>query len=564
MINKASILLYWHTIKFLKLIQIYARLRLYLFGRILPQKYILSPHPNLRARHFSWSSPIAKQISMLDSRSFRFLNLEYKLSPRDGWNEPALEKLWLYNLHYFDDLNAINARARLDWHQALVLDWLESNPPAIGNGWEPYPTSLRIVNWIKWSLCSSMDNRFKLPPGFIQSLAVQADWLKKNLEFHLLGNHIFANAKALVFSGCYFRGGDAERWLECGLKIIKIEIDEQILGDGGNFERSPMYHAIFLEDILDLINLANEYPNSIDLNLVKHWQSVAKKMLLWLRDMIHPDGEIGFFNDAAFGVASTFDKLQKYAIHLGISVEQKNNLTVNIQQPFDLICLKDSGYIRVSTGKAVAILDVAPLGPNYLPGHGHADTLSFELSIFGQRLIVNGGTSRYGDGSRRLSERQTCSHSTVELNGESSSEVWGGFRVARRANPFDLEIVEDVNQLAISCSHDGYKRLPGKPTHRRTWVVTHNSIEIKDVVFGQYNKAVAKFIFHPTILVTEVKSGFYHLTLPNKIIITLMVKEGSGRIMAGSYAPEFNKTIETQCICVSLVNATSCIEIGWT
>ena len=34
-----------------------------------------------------------------------------------------------------------------------------------------------------------------------------------------------------------------------------------------------------------------------------------------------------------------------------------------------------------SDDKVVAIIDVAKIGPDYLPGHGHADTLSFELSI---------------------------------------------------------------------------------------------------------------------------------------------------------------------------------------
>ncbi|MFB1490650.1 MULTISPECIES: heparinase II/III family protein [unclassified Thiocapsa] len=51
--------------------------------------------------------------------------------------------------------------------------------------------------------------------------------------------------------------------------------------------------------------------------------------------------------------------------------------------------------MHLEAGSAVALLDVAPIGPDYLPGHAHADTLSFELSLFGQRVIVNGGTSRY-------------------------------------------------------------------------------------------------------------------------------------------------------------------------
>jgi len=100
--------------------------------------------------------------------------------------------------------------------------------------------------------------------------------------------------------------------------------------------------------------------------------------------------------------------------------------------------LSDSGYIRIQSGDAVALLDVAPIGPDYLAGHGHADTLSFELSLFGQRCIVNPGVSRYGTGAERLRQRGTAAHSTVAVDGQNSSEVWGGFRVARRARPLGL------------------------------------------------------------------------------------------------------------------------------
>ncbi|MFH0726549.1 MAG: heparinase II/III family protein [Pseudomonadota bacterium] len=48
---------------------------------------------------------------------------------------------------------------------------------------------------------------------------------------------------------------DAGRWLKKGLTLIGEEMDEQILPDGGHFERSPMHHAMILEDCLDLLNL---------------------------------------------------------------------------------------------------------------------------------------------------------------------------------------------------------------------------------------------------------------------------------------------------------------------
>ena len=145
----------------------------------------------------------------------------------------------------------------------------------------------------------------------------------------------------------------------------------------------------------------------------------------------------------------------------------------------------------------VALLDVAPIGPDYLPGHAHADTLSFELSLFGQRVLVNSGTSCYGMGTERLLQRGTATHNTVAINGQDSSEVWGGFRVARRARPFGLRIEESESGLKVVCAHDGYTRLPGRPIHRREWCFSGGAMEIVDTIEGGFDEAVGRLFFHP-------------------------------------------------------------------
>jgi uncharacterized heparinase superfamily protein len=95
-------------------------------------------------------------------------------------------------------------------------------------------------------------------PAWVESLAVQARWLRRHIEWHLLGNHLFVNAKALVFAGLFFAGDEAAEWLAQGSERFWVrEVPEQVLPDGGHFELSPMYHAIILEDVLDLLNAAH-------------------------------------------------------------------------------------------------------------------------------------------------------------------------------------------------------------------------------------------------------------------------------------------------------------------
>ncbi len=554
-------MLYWETLRYLRPVQLYGRLW---FKLRKPKVDTVDAAPSLRERFGQWQSPVEHKSTMLGACCFKFLSVEHDLPAQGGWNNPALEKLWLYNLHYFEDLNAESAQERASWHSALIQRWVAENPPTFGNGWEPYPTSLRIVNWVKWALAGNT-----LPADCVQSLATQTRWLCKRLEVHLLGNHLFANAKALVFAGLYFEGHEATQWLAIGLSILTRELPEQVLPDGGNFERSPMYHAIFLEDLLDVLNIAEAYTNLVPATLVGPWRDASLRMMDWLQGLTHPDGQIALFNDAAFGIAATADVLTSYAGRvLGtdtvLSGLPRRSAPSNDGGGLRLSQWADTGYIRMECADAVALLDVAPIGPDYLPGHAHADTLSFELSVFGQRVIVNGGTSRYGLGPERLRERQTVSHSTVEVGGQSSSDVWGGFRVARRAYPFDLVISKRPDVLSVACSHDGYKRLQGEPVHRRSWQLCTNHIEVSDSVSGRGWPAVARYILHPDVGVELVTPTSFHLKLPNGRLILVEVNYGLGRLESSSFAPEFGKVLQTQCIAVDLQNGNAQVRFSWS
>ena len=226
-------LLYFHTIRHLRPIQVFWRV-----WRRLPviPAPDAGPAPALRHNDQPFAACPRKRPSLIGPDAFRFLSREGRIQRAADWNNPQAEALWLYNLHYFDDLCADGAEARCAWHEALIARWIAENPVGQGVGWDSYPLSLRIVNWIKWALAGGVINpgptRDVLPTtwrdesapysdgvgrGFsapaIQSLAMQARYLAPRVEWHLLGNHLFTNAKALVFAGCFFDGSEAQGWL---------------------------------------------------------------------------------------------------------------------------------------------------------------------------------------------------------------------------------------------------------------------------------------------------------------------------------------------------------------
>lgn len=547
----ASLLTYWHTIRQLRAGQIYGRLH----RRATSGRIDLSAPPPLRRSVLPFVEPARRRPSMAGPRSFEFLNVRRDVAA--DWNPDGVDLLWLYNLHYFDDLNAEGAAGRRDWHVDLLTRWVRENPPGEGTAWEAYPTSLRIVNWIKWALAGN-----DLPEACNHSLAVQARWLASRLETHLLGNHLLSNAKALVFAGLYFDGPEATGWLQSGVRTLERELREQILADGGHFELSPMYHAIAMEDVLDLCNVGATYAGAFSQpSPVPGWRERVPPARSWLRTMCHPDGEIGFFNDAAMGIAPTPLQLEQYCDRLGVSADSGE------QQP-PLVVLAESGYARAARGAAVAIMDVAAVGPTYLPGHAHADTLSFELSLFGQRLLVNSGTGCYGQSAERLRQRGTSAHNTVVVDGENSSEVWSGFRVGRRARPKGMTAEREpaTEEVLIRCAHDGYRRLPGRVEHERVWRLAAESLEIADTLSGRFEQAEARYHLHPSVTVASVASsgsgGTAVLHVAGREVV-MSVRGGLLQKEPSTWHPGFGVTELSSCLAVQFRSSSLATRFSW-
>lgn len=545
------LLLLVNTIRYLKVKQLYYQLYYRFSKRTLNQDV----EPVLRRRLSAWPEGSYQESPTSDGVSYDFLGESARL--QDDWNSPSFSKLWLYNLHYQDALSSRGATDRSELNCALVNGWISGNPPMTGNGWEPYCLSLRIVNWVKFF--SRLDEA-ELKQEWLRSLALQARALEHQLEYHILANHLFANAKALVFAGVFLGGEDGERWLKKGLRLLEAEVHEQFLADGAHYERSPMYQGTLLWDLADLLMLVKQSGVEPLRLHVPLWERTLAQGIDWLRDLSHPDGEISFFNDATFGIAPTLADLEAYARQLNVSLS-------NAKATDDLEgrILLPSGFGVVDwPGQHRLLVDVAPVGPDYQPGHAHADTLSCELSLFGQRLLVNSGISQYGEDAERHRQRSTPAHNTVAVEGENSSEVWAGFRVARRARPFGVDLVKGDGEVTLTACHDGYRRLPGKVTHSRKWHAQAQQLLIEDQLTGRFNSAIAYWHFHPDIKVSKVNDSHFIAEMPQGQSVDLLIDGGTAILQDGVWHPGFGKSVPNKHLEIRFQEAKLLTLIKWS
>ena len=544
----------YHTVKYLKVTQLFYRV----FYRYKKVKIKSTRHvPAWRS--LNWHSPAYKDQSVFENGMVEFLSISAVVN-QDIWNSPNMDLLWLYNLHYFDDLNAVNAKERESLHYHLINLWLSGNPVDKGCGWDAYTISLRLVNWIKW-FC----NKDSIKNKYLASLHLQAEVLYQKIEYHILANHLFANAKALIFVGSFFDNDEGKKYLQKGLQIIDAEIQEQFLKDGSHFELSPMYHSIMIWDLCDLVNLA-KILNITEMSIrVSSWSDRIEKGLVWLEKMIHPDGEIAFFNDCAFGVGPNYSQLCGYAEYLDLSYPKANEQLENNSLP-TVKFFESSGYAVADLGGGNRLIaDVAKVGPNYQPGHAHADTLSFELSLFAQRIFVNSGISMYGEGVERHNQRSTFSHNTVAINGENSSEVWSGFRVARRAFPKILDMTNCIENgtVSIKASHDGYKRLKNNNVHEREWIISNRRLEIRDKIHNRFDTASSYLYLHPDICVSKYGMNEIILTTENGECVKLCISGGNFEVIDGNWYPYFGQSIKNSLIRAEFNKSEINIRITW-
>ncbi|MDB2398536.1 heparinase II/III family protein [Planktomarina sp.] len=538
-----SILRYWNTVKYLKIKQIIFRI----FYKVYKPNINLKKIPNYKRNVVFNVQPITKKRCYIGDGNFEYLSQVRHFS-ETGWNNDRIPKLWMYNLNYFDFLLQDSSEKEVKEMKYLLSNWVDNTKHYRDVGWDPYPTSLRIVNCVKWlMLGNSWSDKLR------DSLVSQIRFLNNRIEWHIDGNHLIANAKALIFSGALFDGDEAQAWLRKGNGILKSELDKQILSDGAHYELSPMYQTIILEDLLDIINLQSSLKHcdkDIDYLITK-----AERMLRWLSLVIHPDGKIPHFNDASCDAVINYMQLESYAEKLKVSRPKAAS---------GVHSLPDSGYITSELGESFLIVDAGEIGPPHQPGHGHADTLSFELSIYGERLFVNAGVSTYELCAIRSEERGSSSHNTVEINGCSSSDVWASFRVGRRASIIKNELAYTSKQTRIEISHSGYKYMKGSPVHCRSYMHTCNELIISDTIIGECKKAYGRLHIHPNVCVSRnISENSVILKVNERKYAKVYFLNSFFDVQDFDYSSNFGCRLSSKCLVYRITNNEANMIITW-
>ena len=130
------------------------------------------------------------------------------------------------------------------------------------------------------------------------------------------------------------------------------------------------------------------------------------------------------------------------------------------------------GYLRLAAGRTTIVVDAAPppgLDSSY---NAHASTLAFELTSGRRPLIVNCGAGGSFGADWRRAGRATPSHSTLGIEGFSSSRLGAKKMIGGHLREYLVDVPSDV-RLELRTTEDGGGFVAGHNGYMRTHGLTH-------------------------------------------------------------------------------------------
>jgi uncharacterized heparinase superfamily protein len=371
------------------------------------------------------------------------------------------------------------------------------------DSWNARAVATRLVNWALAAAVLGLDPDSEDARFVARALPLHGLFLRENLEWDVRANHLLRDAVGLGFA--HELTGVAPEALE----LLRAQLAEQILPDGCHYERTPHYHAIVLQDLLELRALLGER--------TPDWLAGAiARMAGFLAYLLPGDGQLPLLGDTWRG-----------------EVEPRRLLAEagEAEPPAPGGPERASGLVVLRAGPAHVVVRAGAHGPDHQLGHAHADLLSFEASLGRVRVVTDTGTGTYDAGPLRDRLRSTAAHNTVQLDGAELLEAWGSFRSGRRGRA-SVRWRGEANGFALlHAGHDAWHFLPGRPRHERLLALSPDLLLVIDAVLGAGRH--------------RVRSALHlHPDLPSSLGLQVIPRGGSVFSALAPLHERFNQTRE--------------------
>ena len=432
-----------------------------------PGSYVRAMH-RLHARLSALSSPATGFVSQpepktigsfakgrqLTAGNFQFAGFLIEGKATAIWDLPMPDKRFEEELHgcvWLDDLAAVADAEACKRAQDWVFDWIKRFGAGSGPGWTPDLTGRRLIRWINHAILLLNGQDKAAARAYFRSLGRQTIFLSRRWKTASAGLPRFEALTGLIYAGLALTG--MERHVGRAANALARECAREIDVEGGIPTRNPEE----LLEVFTLLTWASTALSEAGRTPQRTHLAAIERIAPTLRALRHADGGLARFHGGGRG---TEGRLDQALANAGGRARTAHGLAM--------------GYARLAAGRTSIIVDCAspPLGN--ASSNAHASTLAMELTSGRRPLVVNCGSGASFGSEWRRAGRATPSHSTLGIEGYSSSRLGpdelmlsGRTRGLITDAPSQVwaQSDNDSDGLRLMAGHNGYA-----PTHGLTHI----------------------------------------------------------------------------------------------
>ena len=471
---------------------------------------------------------------------FEETDIDWHLDPQTGKRAPKqfgltlnyrdfllvgnVKNIWEKNRHHHLTILALayvltNEENYAKAVERQLLSWLEQNPFPLGVNWtSSLELGVRLISWVwleRLLRGTSSHERLFGEAGKLWSAIYWHQWLIS--QYYSPGssanNHLIGEMAGLFVSASIWSVfPESERWQSLARKILEREVFRQTFASGLNREQAFSYHIFSLEFFL----LAGLEAERMDISFSSAYRDWVRRMVEVIPLVVDVEGNLPNYGDSDEGMAlqlrshksSRTDwlfRLGRQWLEARVPLPENGSgllastlLGTNTASKVardtvkrGSVEFKDAGLFVLASNRGrsdevFCLADAGTLGFLSIAAHGHADALSFTLSVGGVPIIIDTGTYSYhADTQSRAYFRSTKAHNTVVVDGLDQSEQAGTFLWVKKAESKVLAWEAQPSGATLLAEHNGYLRLSEGVKHQRQFKLERKLLEIRDMLQGR-------------------------------------------------------------------------------
>jgi len=382
------------------------------------------------------------------------------------WDLPMPDQAFEAELHGFtwlDDLAAVGDVHATRRAQEWTHEWVQRFGRGVGPGWTPDLTGRRLIRWINHSILLLNGQERDVSTVYFRSLGAQTRFLARRWKAASPGLPRFEALTGLIYAGIALTGMD--RHVDVATRALVRECRNEIDAEGGLLTRNPEE----LLEVFTLLNWAAVALQDAGRTPGADMMGVIARIAPVLRALRHADGGLARFHGGGRGMEGRLDRALATA---GVRGAARHDLAM--------------GFARIAHGRTTVIMDAASPPRPDVSENAHASTLAIELTSGRRPLIVNCGSGASFGKNWRRAGRATPSHSTLGIEGYSSSRLGVAGMVSGKKAELLIDRPEDVRfervevegGTRIVAGHNGWQASHGL-THVRTLHIGFEGRELR-------------------------------------------------------------------------------------